>query len=112
MSAGAYLTRVRSRGPDTVGPWLSEHGGSGSRKDGYDQLHGLHDLVQASGIEVPLLELIRMRVSQINGCVFCIDMHSKDARAAGETEQRLYALSAWRETGFFSPRERAALGTR
>jgi AhpD family alkylhydroperoxidase len=78
-------------------------------KDGYDQLHGLHELVQASGIEAPLLELIRMRVSQINGCAFCIDMHSKDARAAGETEQRLYALSAWRETGFFSPRERAAL---
>jgi AhpD family alkylhydroperoxidase len=50
-----------------------------------------------------------MRVSQINGCAFCIDMHSKDARAAGEQEQRLYALNAWRETPFYSPRERAAL---
>jgi AhpD family alkylhydroperoxidase len=78
-------------------------------KAGYEQLHGLHDLVQASGIEAPLLELVRMRVSQINGCAFCLDMHSKDARAAGETEQRLYALPAWRETPFFSPRERAAL---
>ena len=78
-------------------------------KDGYGQLHGLHDLVQGCGVEAPLLELVRMRVSQINGCAFCIDMHSKDARAAGETEQRLYALSAWRETGFFTARERAAL---
>src|SRR3954469_21164898 len=78
-------------------------------KNGHDQLHGLHDLVRAAGIEAPLLELIRMRVSQINGCAFCIDMHSKDARVAGATAQRLYALSAWRETGFFSPRERAAL---
>jgi len=53
--------------------------------------------------------LVFTRVSQINGCAFCIDMHTKDARAAGETEQRLYALNAWRETPFYSPRERAAL---
>lgn len=56
-----------------------------------------------------LLNLIKTRVSQINGCAFCIDMHTKDARKAGETEQRLYALNAWRETPFYTPRERAAL---
>jgi AhpD family alkylhydroperoxidase len=56
-----------------------------------------------------LRELVRIRASQLNGCAYCIDMHSKDARAIGETEQRLYALPAWRETPFFSARERAAL---
>ena len=56
-----------------------------------------------------LRELVRVRASQINGCAYCIDMHTKDARAAGESEQRLYALSAWRETPFFTERERAAL---
>ena len=62
-----------------------------------------------SGIEQSLLELVKLRVSQINGCAYCIDMHSKDARAAGETEQRLYAVSAWHETPFFTEPERAAL---
>jgi AhpD family alkylhydroperoxidase len=57
----------------------------------------------------PLRELVRIRASQINGCAYCIDMHTKDARAIGETEQRLYSLSAWRETPFFTERERAAL---
>ena len=61
------------------------------------------------GLEAPLLELVKIRASQINGCGFCLDMHTKDARAAGESEQRLYTLSAWRETPFFSARERAAL---
>jgi AhpD family alkylhydroperoxidase len=56
-----------------------------------------------------LRELVRIRASQLNGCAYCIDMHTKDARAAGETEQRIYALPAWRETPFFTPRERAAL---
>lgn len=70
---------------------------------------GLESAVKDGGLDVALLELVRMRVSQINGCAFCIDMHSKNARAAGESEQRLYALSAWRETPFFSERERAAL---
>jgi AhpD family alkylhydroperoxidase len=65
--------------------------------------------VHESGLARPLLDLVFMRASQINGCAYCIDMHSKDARAAGETEQRLYALDAWRETSFFSERERAAL---
>lgn len=56
-----------------------------------------------------LAELVKIRASQLNGCAYCIDMHTKDARLAGETEQRIYALSAWRETPFFTPRERAAL---
>ena len=64
---------------------------------------------KSSKLEPALIELVKMRASQINACAYCIDMHSKDARAAGETEQRLYALSAWRETPFFSERERAAL---
>jgi AhpD family alkylhydroperoxidase len=60
-------------------------------------------------IERPLFELVKIRASQINGCAYCLDMHTKDARLAGETEQRIYALSAWRETPFFTDRERAAL---
>lgn len=77
--------------------------------DGYQVLHRLNEVVKGSGIEQSLLELVKMRASQINGCAYCIDMHSKDARHAGETEQRLYALSAWHETPFFTDRERAAL---
>jgi AhpD family alkylhydroperoxidase len=64
---------------------------------------------KSSHLEPSLLELVRLRASQINGCAYCIDMHTKDARADGETEQRLYALDAWRETPFYSDRERAAL---
>ena len=64
---------------------------------------------RGSGLESTLLELVKTRASQINGCAYCLDMHSKDARAAGESEQRLYTLPAWRETPFFSDRERAAL---
>jgi len=63
----------------------------------------------AAAIERPLFELVKIRASQINGCAYCLDMHTKDARLAGETEQRLYALSVWRETPFFTDRERAAL---
>lgn len=70
---------------------------------------GLEGHIRKSGLEPALLELVKMRASQINGCAYCIDMHSKDARAHGESEQRLYALSAWRETPFFTDRERAAL---
>ena len=69
----------------------------------------LGEFSEGSGLERPLLELVKTRVSQLNGCAFCIDMHTKDARAAGETEQRLYGLSAWREAPFYSERERAAL---
>jgi len=72
-------------------------------------MRGLENLVRESGLEAPLLELVRMRASQMNGCAYCLDMHSKDARAAGETEQRLHTLIAWRETAFFTDRERAAL---
>jgi len=70
---------------------------------------GLESYVRASGLEPALLELVRTRASQINGCAYCLDMHTKDARARGESEQRLYTLPAWRETSFFSERERAAL---
>lgn len=70
---------------------------------------GLEKYVHESGLEPSLLELVKMRASQINGCAFCLDMHSKDARAAGETEQRLYLLDAWREAPFYTGRERAAL---
>ena len=69
----------------------------------------LEGTVRQSGLEHSLLELVKMRASMINGCAYCIDMHSKDARADGETEQRLYALSAWREAPFYTDRERAAL---
>lgn len=62
-----------------------------------------------AGIEPRLRELIRIRASQLNGCAYCIDMHAKDALAIGETRQRVYALTAWRETGFYTSRERAAL---
>jgi AhpD family alkylhydroperoxidase len=72
-------------------------------------LLGLETYLAKSSIEHPLLHLVKMRASQVNGCAYCLDMHSKDARAEGETEQRLYTLDAWRETPFFSPRERAAL---
>ncbi len=69
----------------------------------------LQRYVDNSGLEHSLLELVKLRASQINGCAYCIDMHTKDARAKGETEQRLYGLSAWHETPFYSDRERAAL---
>jgi AhpD family alkylhydroperoxidase len=65
--------------------------------------------LDSAGLDRRLRELVRVRASQLNGCAYCIDMHTKDARAAGETEQRLYALPAWRETPFFTSRERAAL---
>ncbi|MEO7066569.1 MAG: carboxymuconolactone decarboxylase family protein [Rhodanobacter sp.] len=77
--------------------------------DAFKGLLSLEMAVQHSGLESSLVELVKMRVSQINGCGYCLDMHSKDARAAGETEQRLYLLSAWREASFYSARERAAL---
>jgi AhpD family alkylhydroperoxidase len=70
---------------------------------------GLEKQVGKGGLDHKLLDLVRMRASQINGCAYCLDMHSKDARAAGETEQRLYGLNAWRETPYYSARERAAL---
>lgn len=75
----------------------------------YRAMLGLEKHLRQCGLEGPLLDLVRMRASQINGCAFCLDMHSKDARAAGETEQRLYLLNAWREAPCYTDRERAAL---
>ncbi len=77
--------------------------------DGLKAMLGLEHFVQTSGLEKPLIELIKLRTSQINGCAYCLDMHSKDARAHGETEQRIYCLPAWRECPFYTDRERAAL---
>lgn len=76
---------------------------------GIAALLGIESYVRSVGLEHTLLHLLKTRASQINRCAYCIDMHTKDARAGGETEQRLYALSAWRETPFFSGRERAGL---
>jgi AhpD family alkylhydroperoxidase len=79
-----------------------------SPKD-YQAMETLQGVVDSCGLERPLLELVKLRTSQINGCAYCLDMHSKDARALGESEQRIYALNAWRETPFYTERERAAL---
>jgi AhpD family alkylhydroperoxidase len=77
--------------------------------DSAQALMKLERAVETSGLERSLLELVKIRASQINGCAYCIDMHTKDARAGGESEQRIYALNAWKETPFFTERERAAL---
>jgi AhpD family alkylhydroperoxidase len=77
--------------------------------EGVHALLALGKVINESGLEPSLQELVKTRASQLNGCAYCIDMHTKDARAAGETEHRLYGLSAWRETPFYTPRERAAL---
>ena len=72
-------------------------------------MKGLEDVVRGSGLEPRLRELVKVRASQINGCAYCVDMHTIDARAMGETEQRLYAVAVWKEAPFFTERERAAL---
>lgn len=77
--------------------------------EGADILRKLERYVKSSGLEADLLELVKLRASQINGCAYCIDMHTKDARTHGESEQRLYGVSAWHEAPFYSERERAAL---
>ncbi|MFI4982416.1 MAG: carboxymuconolactone decarboxylase family protein [Nevskiales bacterium] len=77
--------------------------------DAMKAMVGLEQHLAKSGLEKTLVELVRLRASQINGCAYCIDLHSSDARKAGEGERRLATLSVWRETGFFSDRERAAL---
>jgi AhpD family alkylhydroperoxidase len=76
---------------------------------GVKALHALEQYLRSSGLEPALIELVKLRASLMNGCAYCVDLHTKDARAKGETEQRLFAVSVWRETPFFSPRERAAL---
>ena len=75
----------------------------------FDAMESLDNYLEESVIERPLRLLIQMRASQINGCVYCLDMHSKDLRAIGETEQRIYSLDAWRECPYYTERERAAL---
>ncbi len=75
----------------------------------YKAMLGLETYLHQSGLEIPLLHLIKLRASQINGCAYCLDMHWKDLRAIGETEQRLYGLDAWREAPYYTERERAAL---
>ena len=77
--------------------------------DAMNAMSRLHGFVRNCGLEHTLLELVKLRASQMNGCAWCMDMHTKELRAAGETEQRLYLLSAWRECPFYTPRERAAL---
>lgn len=77
--------------------------------DTYKALVAVESAIKASGLEHSLIELVKMRASQINGCAFCIHMHSTDARKAGETEMRLYMLNAWRESTLYTQRERAAL---
>lgn len=77
--------------------------------DAYKAMLGLEQALAKSGLETSLLELVRLRASQLNGCAYCVNMHANDARKAGETEARLQALSVWHETRFFTERERAAL---
>ncbi len=77
--------------------------------DAYKAMYALEHYVQKSSLEHSLLHLIKTRASMLNGCAYCIDMHTKDARADGESEQRLYGLAAWKETPYYSERERAAL---
>lgn len=77
--------------------------------DAMKAMTALETAVAKLGLEPPLLELVKLRASQINGCAFCIDTHTTDARKAGESERRLHGVSVWRETPFFTPREQAAL---
>ena len=77
--------------------------------DAFKALRGLQDYVDASGLEKPLIELVKVRASQINGCAFCINMHTADAVKGGESHARLHLLNAWREIELFTRRERAAL---
>ncbi|HEX2834257.1 MAG TPA: carboxymuconolactone decarboxylase family protein [Thermoanaerobaculia bacterium] len=75
----------------------------------YEAMDALDQYTSSSGLEESLLHLVRLRASQLNGCAFCLDMHWKDLRVLGESEQRLYSLDAWRECPYYTPRERAAL---
>src|SRR5215216_7872371 len=77
--------------------------------DAYKAMSSLDAYLRESGLDKGLFHMVKLRASQINGCGYCIDMHWKDARAAGESEQRLYGLRAWREAPYYTPRERAAL---
>src|SRR5687768_4130348 len=83
---------------------------TGKYQDILKAMQGLSAPLEGSSLEPALLELVKLRASQINGCGYCLDMHTKDARHAGETEQRLYLVSCWREAPIYSDREKAALG--
>ncbi len=78
-------------------------------EEAYKAVRGLQDVVDKSSLDHKLLELVKIRASQLNGCAYCLDMHTKDARAIGESEQRIYLLPAWREASYYSSKERAAL---
>jgi len=80
-----------------------------SSKEAMEAMLSLEKSISRLGLEPSLLELVKLRASQINGCAYCVDLHTREAREAGETERRLYAVSVWRETPFFTERERAAL---
>ncbi len=82
---------------------------SKSAPEGIEILQKLESYIKKAGLEPNLVELVKLRASQINGCAYCIDMHTKDARSQGESEQRLYGVSAWRESPLYSERERVAL---
>lgn len=84
--------------------------GYAAAPDAMKALVGVEQYLQSCGLERSLIELVKMRASQINGCAFCLAMHAKDAREAGEDERRLYLLDGWRESHLYTPRERAALG--
>lgn len=75
----------------------------------YQAILGVENAIKSGGLDAKLLDLVRVRASQMNGCAYCLDMHTKDLRAAGESEQRIYCLEAWREAPFYTDRERAAL---
>src|ERR1041384_1204178 len=77
--------------------------------EAFKAMLGVEQTLYTGGVEAKLLHMIKLRVSQINGCAYCVDLHWKDAKAAGETEQRLYGLSAWRESPYYTDAERAAL---
>lgn len=82
---------------------------SKTASEGVENLRKLEAYIRSTDLEPELVELVKLRASQMNGCAYCIDMHAKDARSHGESEQRLYGVSAWRESPFYSERERAAL---
>ena len=87
----------------------SRFDGAKDAPGGYHAMLGLETYLHQCGLELPLVHLIKLRTSQVNGCAYCIDMHWKDLRAIGETEQRLYGLDAWHESPYYTDRERAAL---
>ena len=89
--------------------WTSRWSLGDLAPDAYRACLGVETYIRSCGLEQPLAGLVKVRASQINGCAFCIDMHTREARNAGETEQRLYLLDGWRDADIYTPRERAAL---